>query len=56
MRLPTSFKALEKFNRMKIDIRRSNDLAELELYEEEINDYISGNKLKITLTSTSKYP
>ena len=33
---------------MKIDIEESNDLAELELYEEEINDYISGNKLKIT--------
>ena len=37
-----------RFNRMKIDIEESNDLAELELYEEEINDYISGNKLKIT--------
>ena len=37
-----------RFNRMKIDIEESNDLAELELYEEEINDYIAGNKLKIT--------
>ena len=37
-----------RFNRMKIDIEESNDLGELELYEEEINDYIARNRLKIT--------
>ena len=32
---------------MKIDIEESNDLAELELYEEEINDYIAGNASRL---------